>query len=39
MDTDVLDSVVESWPKSQQPLMEEVGVDMDERVGVRIPTS
>lgn len=39
MATDVLDSVLESWPKTKQSLMEEVGVDTDESVGVKIPTS
>jgi len=39
MATDVLDSVLESWPKSKQSLMEEVGVDSDESVGVKVPTS
>eukprot|EP00092_Neocalanus_flemingeri_P026426 GFUD01028644.1.p1 GENE.GFUD01028644.1~~GFUD01028644.1.p1 ORF type:complete len:212 (-),score=90.51 GFUD01028644.1:69-704(-) len=39
MATEVLDSVLESWPKSKQSLMEEVGVDTDESVGVKIPTS
>jgi len=38
MVTDVLDSVLESWPKSKKSLMEEIGVDSDEDVGVKIPT-
>merc|ERR1712142_41103 len=39
MATDVLDSILESWPKSKQSLLEEVGVDTDESVGVKIPNS
>ena len=39
MATDVLDSVLESWPKTKQSLMEEIGVDTDESVGVKIPAS
>ena len=39
MATDVLDSMLESWPKSKQSLLEEVGVDTDESVGVKVPIS
>ena len=37
MVSDVLDSVLEGWPKSKQSLLEEIGVDTDESVGVSIP--
>ena len=37
MATDILDSVLESWPKSKQSFMEEIGVDTDEIVGVKVP--
>ena len=37
MASDVLDSVLDGWPKSKQSLLEEIGVDTDESVGVSIP--
>ena len=37
MASDVLDSVLEGWPKSKQSLLEEIGVDTDESVGVSMP--
>ena len=37
MASDVLDSVLEGWPKTKQSLLEEIGVDTDESIGVSIP--
>ena len=37
MATEVLDSVLESWPKSKKCLYEEIGIETDESVGVSIP--
>ena len=37
MACDVLDSVLEGWPKSKQSLYEEIGVDTDESVGATMP--
>ena len=37
MASDVLDSVLEGWPKSKQALFDEIGVDTDESAGVTIP--
>ena len=39
MATEVLDSILEGWPKSKQSLLDEVGVDTDESVGVKLPTA
>ena len=36
MATDVLDSVLESWPKSKKCLYDEIGVETDEAAGVSI---
>ena len=36
MATDILDSVLESWPKTKKCLYEEIGVETDESVGVSI---
>ena len=33
-----LDGILESWPKPKKDLFEEVGVDTDEDVGVKLPT-
>ena len=37
MASDVLDSVLEGWPKSKQNLLDEIGVDTDESVGAKVP--
>ena len=37
MATDILDSVLESWPKSKKSLYEEIGVETDEDAGVSLP--
>ena len=37
MASDILDSILESWPKSKASLFEEIGVDTDESVGVKMP--
>ena len=37
MASDVLDSVLEGWPKSKQSLLEEIGIDTDESAGVSVP--
>ena len=37
MASDILDSILESWPKSKASLFEDIGVDSDEAVGVKIP--
>lgn len=34
---DVLDSILESWPKPKKSLLEEIGVDTDEAVGAKLP--
>ena len=34
---DVLDSILESWPKPKKSLLEEIGVDTDEAVGAKMP--
>ena len=39
MASDVLDSVLEGWPKSKQALFDEIGVDTDESVGVKFPAT
>jgi hypothetical protein len=31
------DSILESWPKPKKELMEEVGIETDEDVGVKLP--
>ena len=35
MASDVLDSVLEGWPKTKQSLYEEIGIDTDESAGVK----
>lgn len=37
MATDILDSILESWPKSKKCLYEEIGVETDESAGVSLP--
>ena len=37
MASDILDSILESWPKSKASLFEEIGVETDESVGVKMP--
>ena len=37
MASDILDSILESWPKSKASLYEDIGVDTDEAVGVNMP--
>merc|ERR1712058_72382 len=37
MASDVLDSILEGWPKTKKSLFEEIGVDTDESVGVSVP--
>ena len=37
MATEILDSILESWPKSKKSLYEEIGVETDESVGVALP--
>ena len=37
MATDILDSILESWPKSKKCLYEEIGVETDETAGVTLP--
>jgi len=37
MSVDILDAVLESWPKSKKDLYEEVGIETDEEVGVKLP--
>merc|ERR1712098_207847 len=37
MASDVLDSILEGWPKTKKSLFEEIGVDTDESVGVSAP--
>merc|ERR1712181_94595 len=37
MASDILDSILESWPKSKASLFEEIGVDTDESFGVKMP--
>ena len=37
MASDILDSILESWPKSKTSLFEDIGVDTDESVGVKLP--
>jgi 26S proteasome regulatory subunit (ATPase 3-interacting protein) len=37
MATDVLDSILESWPKPKKTLFEDIGVDTDEEAGVKLP--
>ena len=39
MASDVLDSILEGWPKTKKSLFEEIGVDTDESVGVAVPKS
>ena len=36
MASDILDSILESWPKSKTSLFEDIGVDTDESVGVKL---
>ena len=37
MASDILDSILESWPKSKTSLFEDIGVDTDESVGAKLP--
>ena len=37
MATEILDSILESWPKSKKSLYEEIGVETDESAGVTLP--
>ena len=37
MATDILDSILESWPKTKRSLYDEIGVETDETAGVTIP--
>ena len=37
MATEILDSILESWPKSKKSLYDEIGVETDESVGVTLP--
>ncbi|XP_057316915.1 homologous-pairing protein 2 homolog [Hydractinia symbiolongicarpus] len=37
MTSDVLNAILEGYPKSKKQLLEEVGVETDEDVGVQIP--
>jgi 26S proteasome regulatory subunit (ATPase 3-interacting protein) len=37
MATDVLDSILESWPNPKKTLFEDIGVDTDEEAGVKLP--
>ena len=37
MATDILDTILESWPKSKKSLYEEIGVETDEIAGVSLP--
>ena len=37
MATDILDTILESWPKSKKSLYEEIGVETDETAGVSLP--
>ena len=38
MCTDMLDAILESYPKPKKALIEEVGIEADEDVGVKIPS-
>jgi len=33
-----LDSILDSWPKKKKDLFDEVGIETDEMIGVKIPT-
>jgi len=37
MCSDILDAVLESWPKSKKDLYEEIGIETDEEAGVKMP--
>ncbi len=33
----ITDSILESWPKPKKELLEEMGIETDEDVGVKLP--
>ena len=35
--TDIIDTILENWPKSKKSLYEEIGVETDETAGVVLP--
>ena len=35
--TDIIDTILENWPKSKKSLYEEIGVETDEIAGVTLP--
>ena len=37
MCTNVMDAILESYPKSKKEFIEEVGIETDEEIGVKIP--
>ena len=37
MASEVLDSILESWQKPKKSLFEDIGIDTDESVGVKMP--
>ena len=39
MCTNVIDAILESYPKSKKDFFEEVGIETDEDMGVKIPDS
>jgi 26S proteasome regulatory subunit (ATPase 3-interacting protein) len=39
MGCDIIDAILEGYPKSKKELLEEVGVETDEDVGVKLPAS
>ena len=39
MCTNVIDAILEGYPKSKKDFLEEVGIETDEDMGVKIPDS
>ena len=38
MTTDMMDCILEGYPKTKKHLIEETGIETDEEIGIKIPT-